>query len=374
MASSEIVLPSRADGRKLRSWNRRSRFVSAPLAWLGLTKSFRVATLLTCLLLAPAPRMRAEEPSLGDKIKNFFATPTPTPARHRHKRSTSKSSPTPSPSPTPHHKPKTSPTPTPEDEATPRPKHRKPSPTPTPEEEATPKRKKKKSSPTPSPSPSPSATETPTPTPSESPTPSPSPTPPPKVASVEPNEIEGFERNSGPVRKLLAGALELTKRNLDYKYGSADPADGGMDCSGFIYFVLRENGVKDVPRDSSQQYVWVRKAGNFRAVLSRDLASFELDELKPGDLLFWTGTYDVERDPPVTHTMIYLGKEKKTGKPIMVGASDGRTYEGEQQFGVSVFDFKTASSKRTTTSGTRPRFVGYAKIPGLEEKKGSSPP
>ena len=49
---------------------------------------------------------------------------------------------------------------------------------------------------------------------------------------------------------------------------------------------------------------------------------------KPGDLLFWTGTYSVERDPPVTHTMIYLGEEKKSGKPIMVGASDGRTYEG----------------------------------------------
>ena len=169
------------------------------------------------------------------------------------------------------------------------------------------------------------------------------------------------------MRKLLATALDLTKRNLEYKYGSADPADGGMDCSGFIYFVLRENGVKDVPRDASGQYVWVRKAGNFRSVLSRELDSFELDELKPGDLLFWTGTYSVERDPPVTHTMIYLGKEKKTGKPIMVGASDGRTYEGEQQFGVSVFDFKTARAKAASTSGTHPRFVGYGKIPGLGE-------
>ena len=142
-----------------------------------------------------------------------------------------------------------------------------------------------------------------------------------------------------------------------------------MYWSGFIYFVLRENGVKDVPRDSSGQYVWVRKAGNFRAVLSRALDSFELDELKPGDLLFWTGTYSIERDPPITHTMIYLGKEKKSGKPIMVGASDGRTYEGEQQFGVSVFDFKTAPSKKATDSGNHPRFVGYARIPGLGAKE-----
>ena len=185
------------------------------------------------------------------------------------------------------------------------------------------------------------------------------------MATVTADEIADFESNPEPVRKLLTDALELTTQNLDYKYGSADPADGGMDCSGFIYFVLRENGVKEVPRDASGQYVWVRKAGNFRAVLSRELDSFELDELKPGDLLFWTGTYKVERDPPVTHTMIYLGKQKDSGKPIMVGASDGRTYEGEQQFGVSVFDFKMVRAKQVSSSGTHPRFVGYAKIPGL---------
>jgi peptidoglycan DL-endopeptidase CwlO len=189
------------------------------------------------------------------------------------------------------------------------------------------------------------------------------------VATVAPNDIEGFEENTDPVQELLRDALALTTRNLGYKYGSADPAEGGMDCSGFIYFVLRENGVEDVPRDSSGQYVWVRKAGNFRAVLSRELDSFELDELKPGDLLFWVGTYNIERDPPVTHTMIYLGKEKDSGKPIMVGASDGRTYEGEQQFGVSVFDFKISPAKEATTSERHPRFVGYAAIPGLGAKQ-----
>jgi peptidoglycan DL-endopeptidase CwlO len=165
---------------------------------------------------------------------------------------------------------------------------------------------------------------------------------------------------------LLDLALDLTRRDLGYTYGSADPANGGMDCSGFIYYVLNQAGVKDVPRDASEQYVWVRKAGNFRAVLSRDLDSFEFDELKPGDLLFWTGTYGIERDPPVTHTMIYLGKEKESNKPIMVGASDGRTYRDKQRFGVSVFDFKTAKPPASTDDGRRsPNFVGYARIPGL---------
>jgi len=310
-----------------------------------LTRAFPAAVLVVFSLLFPARPARAAEPSLGEKIKQVFSTPTPTPSHRRPKHK--KSNPTPTPSPSPSASPKT------------KTRHKaKSSPTPGPEEEETPQPKRKKSSPKPTPSP--------TPTPEESASPSPSSTG--KVATVSPNEIEGYEKNPAPVRKLLDAALDLTRRNLDYTYGSADPANGGMDCSGFIYYVLRENGVKDVPRDASEQYVWVRKAGNFRAVLSRNLDSFEFDELKPGDLLFWTGTYSVERDPPVTHTMIYLGKNKKTGKPIMVGASDGRTYEGEQQFGVSVFDFKTARAKDGASSA-HPSFVGYGRIPGLWDEE-----
>ena len=140
-----------------------------------------------------------------------------------------------------------------------------------------------------------------------------------------------------------------------------------MDCSGFIYYLLNQNGFKDVPRDSSQQYVWVRKAGNFNAVLSNHEDSFELDALKPGDLLFWRGTYNIDRDPPVTHTMIYLGREKRTKKRVMVGASDGRTYDGKQRWGVSVFDFKMPPPPSSGDSKLSPVFVGYGRIPGLSE-------
>jgi cell wall-associated NlpC family hydrolase len=168
------------------------------------------------------------------------------------------------------------------------------------------------------------------------------------------------------VRQIIDTALELTTRNLDYKYGSADPSSGGMDCSGFIVYVLTQSGVRDVPRDSSQQYVWLRKAGTFKAVNSRQEDTFELDELVPGDLLFWTGTYSIERDPPITHAMIYLGREKGTKQRIMVGASDGRTYKGESRYGVSVFDFKIPRPPGKTDEGrTSPSFIGYGHIPGL---------
>lgn len=188
------------------------------------------------------------------------------------------------------------------------------------------------------------------------------------MATLKPEALREFSEEAPAVQQLIRNSLALTEQNLGYKYGSADPAAGGMDCSGFIYFVLSNAGYKDVPRDSAGQYSWVRKNGNFHAVLSRSGDSFELDDLKPGDLLFWSGTYKVDRDIPITHVMIYLGKEKSTGKPDMVGATDGRSYDGIRRYGVSVFDFKMPSGKPNKDDPElTARFEGYASIPGLRE-------
>ncbi|HEY8903316.1 MAG TPA: NlpC/P60 family protein [Chthoniobacterales bacterium] len=181
------------------------------------------------------------------------------------------------------------------------------------------------------------------------------------VSSLKPEDVEGFDKNSSEVRSLLKAALSLTTQNLTYLYGSDDPDRGGMDCSGTVYYLLQQVGISDAPRSSSEQYVWVRKAGNFHPVVSTRMDSFELDSLKPGDLLFWTGTYAAKVDPPVTHTMIYLGKAKSDGLPLMVGASDGRSYRGKKRNGVSVFDFTISNPVGKEHSSAR--FIGYAEIP-----------
>jgi peptidoglycan DL-endopeptidase CwlO len=188
------------------------------------------------------------------------------------------------------------------------------------------------------------------------------------MATIKPEALREFAAQPPQVQQLIGNALALTEQNLGYKYGSADPAAGGMDCSGFIFYVLSNAGYKDVPRDSSGQYAWVRKNSDFHAVLSRSGESFELDDLKPGDLMFWSGTYKIDRDIPITHVMIYLGKEKSTDKPVMVGATDGRTYDGVRRFGVSVFDFKMPSNKPNKDDPElTAKFEGYAAIPGLRE-------
>lgn len=183
--------------------------------------------------------------------------------------------------------------------------------------------------------------------------------------AVASEDIVEFHAQPAGVRALIEFSLKLARQNLTYTYGSADPANGGFDCSGFIHYVLRQHGLTQVPRDSSGLYAWVRKAKSFRAVISRKPDSFEMDELLPGDLLFWIGTYVTDHDPPVTHTMLYLGTERSTGAKIMIGSSDGRTYRGETRNGVSVFDFqmprKPAAGEQSAT------FIGYARIPGLRD-------
>jgi cell wall-associated NlpC family hydrolase len=192
-------------------------------------------------------------------------------------------------------------------------------------------------------------------------------------ATVEPGAIADFASQPERVQHLIAAALDLTKLNLTYSYGSAEPSNGGMDCSGTIYYLLHSQGFRDVPRDSSGQYVWARKQGRFFAVVSTKADSFEFKDLMPGDLMFWSGTYQVERDIPISHVMLYLGSEKRTGKRIMFGSSDGRSYDGVQRWGVSVFDFKMPKNDPNNLEKRRVDFVGYARIPGLRESLDSSP-
>ena len=57
--------------------------------------------------------------------------------------------------------------------------------------------------------------------------------------------------------------------------------------------------------------------------------------------------------------------ENGLGKRIMFGASDGRSYNGVQRWGVSVFDFAMPKTSPESTEKPAADFVGFARIPGL---------
>src|SRR5256884_9392520 len=170
----------------------------------------KLSTFLASVLVLSAtisPPLAAEE-SVGEKIKKIFSTPTPTPTPHKRKKSTTAKKESPSPT------------------SSPKKKSVSPSPSASPSSKA-----KKKSSPKPQPS------ETPPPSPIPTPSSSPTATAAPEKgkrgapnATLSPEAISGFENYPPKVQQLLNSSLELTTRNLDYKYGSADPDNGGGGC------------------------------------------------------------------------------------------------------------------------------------------------
>jgi hypothetical protein len=76
-----------------------------------------------------------------------------------------------------------------------------------------------------------------------------------------------------------------------YLYGGSTP-ESGFDCSGFVQYVYRRNGVT-LPRTSRQQ-----------ATTGRSVAA-KLDGLRAGDLLFFSQRGDV-----VDHVAIYAGNDR----------------------------------------------------------------
>lgn len=182
---------------------------------------------------------------------------------------------------------------------------------------------------------------------------------PAKVSTIQSKELAEFAALPEAKQALIQAALALTRKELTYTFQSADPKNGGMDCSGAIHYLLKSQGFKEVPRQSDLIAQWVIDGGQWtRTDQATSLRDSVFKNLQPGDLLFWAGTYQhTDRKLPVSHVMLYLGKNSKTGKRVIFGASDGRSYEGQSRRGVSVFDFAFPKS------GGKVSFYGYGRLP-----------
>jgi len=183
-----------------------------------------------------------------------------------------------------------------------------------------------------------------------------------RLAQLTLDAMAGIDLLTPQQKEILTLAMKLGRDYPDnhYKYGSANLKQGGFDCSGAMYYILRKTGFQP-PRTSAAQYDWIKKSGHLtqipKTVTSLDDPIFK--KLKPGDLLFWSHTYKPTdgRTNGITHVQMYLGKEKKDGRQVMIGSSDGRSYRGKRQDGYAVFDFKLPRKE------SKQKFVGFGPPP-----------
>ena len=101
-----------------------------------------------------------------------------------------------------------------------------------------------------------------------------------------PEEIAGLDSYDPKLQEMIRKALALTTQNLRYQFGSSDPKAGGMDCSGTMFRVLSDSGIKDVPRQSDEICRWVMRGTMiYRTEDVSSLKDAAFSALKPGDLL-----------------------------------------------------------------------------------------
>lgn len=96
---------------------------------------------------------------------------------------------------------------------------------------------------------------------------------------------------------------EATKYiGFPYVWGGSSPGTS-FDCSGFVCWVYTHSGIHNLPRTTAQG-------------IYNQCAPVSKEELKPGDLVFFTGTY--QSNNPVTHIGIYVGDNQMLhcGDPI----------------------------------------------------------
>jgi hypothetical protein len=124
----------------------------------------------------------------------------------------------------------------------------------------------------------------------------------------------------------------LSEQRISYSRPWVPPGEvkpWSMDCSNAVRWLHLECRGEMLPRTSSEQYEYFRRRGKFQR--TKPDAQRLMRSLRRGDLLFWEHTYRPVRKPPVTHVMMYLGRDPR-GRMWMAGSQGSR--------GVGIYEFR----------------------------------
>jgi cell wall-associated NlpC family hydrolase len=139
--------------------------------------------------------------------------------------------------------------------------------------------------------------------------------------------------------KFLQTARYLGAQGIEYDEDWRPPGEQHawtMDCSNTTRYIYKATTGINLPRTASDQYYYLHLQGKAWdvPVNSQGWAdgAYLRNHLQPGDLLFWENTYKPERQPPITHVMVYLGVNAQ-GQWLMAGSQSSRGGEHNRSNG-----------------------------------------
>lgn len=136
----------------------------------------------------------------------------------------------------------------------------------------------------------PSTTSTPVPSANLAPAPVPAPNPVPAITTTAPS----VPATSSADKVIQIATAQIGK---PYLFGGTLP-NTGFDCSGLVQWAYAQDGVH-LPRTAQQQYDSTSRIG--------------MKDLRPGDLVFFAGTYN--SGSIVSHVGIYIGNGQMINAP-----------------------------------------------------------
>ena len=136
------------------------------------------------------------------------------------------------------------------------------------------------------------------------------------------DSVAKTENNSTAPHTKVEKLITLAKSKMGDSYEPAKAGPDHFDCSGFVYYVFKNNGIQ-IPRSSRTQ--------------SESGDKLKRDALKRGDILF----FDTHDRKHINHSGIYLGEGK------FIHSSSGKAY------GVTVSELDTGFYKDKFRWGIR---------------------
>lgn len=193
----------------------------------------------------------------------------------------------------------------------------------------------------------------------------PAPAPAEPLPSTTPAPTPARTKSSLLREKFISETKAIAARGVGYNKAWRPPGEKNawiMDCSNTTRWLYREVAGIELERTASSQYDQLYQMK--RAWLAPRLAQEpDVDQLRQrlrvGDLLFWENTYRPVRSTPITHVMIYLGRDE-TGRMLMAGSQTSRGFYNPRGNGPDVYEFKP----QRNAGGYHTGFFGMTRVTG----------